>query len=77
MYDHGQMIERFARIERLESQRVTVITIGLIVISIDLLAFSPLFGGSDATDSLPGVLLGKKTSATYQHQLQTHYSTCQ
>lgn len=58
MYDNGQMIEMLARIQRLESQRVTIIAIALIVTGIGLLALSPLLGGSDLTDFLRGVLFG-------------------
>lgn len=58
MYDNDQMIEMLARIQRLESQRVTIIAIVLIVIGIGPLALSPLLGGSDATDFLRGVLFG-------------------
>lgn len=58
MYDNDQMIEMLARIQRLESQRVTIIAIALIVMGIGLLALSPLFGGSDAIDFFRGVLFG-------------------
>ena len=54
VYDNDQMIEMLARIQRLESQRVTIIAIALI----GLLALSPLFGGSDLTDFISGVLFG-------------------
>ena len=58
VYDNDQMIEMLARIQRLESQRVTIIAIALIVTGIGLLALSPLLGGSDPTDFLRGVLFG-------------------
>ena len=58
MYDNDQMIEMLARIQRLESQRVTIIAIALIVMGLGLLALSPLFGGSDLTDFISGVLFG-------------------
>lgn len=58
MYDNEQMIEMLARIQRLESQRITIIAIALIVMGIGLLALSPLFGGSDPTDFFRGVLFG-------------------
>ena len=58
MYDNDQMIEMLARIQRLESQRITIIAIALIVMGIGLLALSPLFGGSDVTDFISGVLFG-------------------
>lgn len=58
VYDNGQMIEMLARIQRLESQRVTIIAIALIVMGIGLLALSPLLGGSDATDFVSGALFG-------------------
>lgn len=58
MFDNGQMIEMLARIQRLESQRITIIAIALIVMGIGLLALSPLLGGSDPTDFLRGVLFG-------------------
>lgn len=58
MYDNGQMIEMLARIQRLESQRITIIAIALIVTGIGLLALSPLLGGSEPSDFLRGVLFG-------------------
>lgn len=58
VYDNDQMIEMLARIQRLESQRITIIAIALIVTGIGLLALSPLLGGSDPTDFLRGVLFG-------------------
>lgn len=58
MYDNGQMIEMLARIQRLESQPVAIIAIALIVTGIGPLALSPLFGRSDPTDFLRGVLFG-------------------
>ena len=58
VYDNGQMIEMLARIQRLESQRITIIAIALIVMGIGLLALSPLLGGSDATDFVSGALFG-------------------
>lgn len=58
MYDNEQMIETLARIQRLESQRVTIIAIALIVTGAGLLALSPLLCGSDPTDFLRGVLFG-------------------
>lgn len=58
LYDNDQMIEMLARIQRLESQRITIIAIALIVMGIGLLALSPLLGGSDLTDFLRGVLFG-------------------
>ena len=58
MYDNDQMIEMPARIQRLESQRITIIAIALIVMGLVLLALSPLFGGSDLTDFISGVLFG-------------------
>ena len=58
MYDNDQMIEMLARIQRLESQRITIIAIALIVMGLGLLALSPLFGGSDLTDFISGVLFG-------------------
>lgn len=58
VYDNDQMIEMLARIQRLESQRITIIAIALIVTGIGLLALSPLLGGSDVTDFLHGVLFG-------------------
>ena len=58
MYDNDQMIEMLARIQRLESQRITIIAIALIVMGIALLTFSPLIGGTDPTDFFSGVLLG-------------------
>ena len=58
MYDNDQMIEMLARIQRLESQRITIIAIALIVMGLVLLALSPLFGGSDLTDFISGVLFG-------------------
>lgn len=58
MYDNDQMIEMLVRIQRLESQRVTIIAIALIVIGIGLLTLSPLLGGSDLTVFTSGVLFG-------------------
>ena len=58
LYDGDQTLEMLARIQRLESQRVTIIAIALIVMGIGLLALSPLFGGSDLTDFFRGLLLG-------------------
>lgn len=58
MYDNGQIIEMLARVQQLESQRITIIAIALIVTGIGLLALSPRLGGSDPTDFLRGVLLG-------------------
>ena len=58
MYDNDQMIEMLARIQRLESQRVTIIAIALIVMGIGLLALSPLLGGSDLADFFRGMLFG-------------------
>ncbi|MRX82907.1 helix-turn-helix domain-containing protein [Eggerthella guodeyinii] len=58
VYDNDQMIEMLARIQRLESQRVTIIAIALIVMGIGLLALSPLLGGSDVADFLHGALFG-------------------
>lgn len=58
LYDNDQMIEMLARIQRLESQRITIIAIALIVMGIGLLALSPLLGGSNLTDFLRGVLFG-------------------
>lgn len=58
VYDNGQMIEMLARIQRLESQRVTIIAIALIVMGIGLLALSPLLGGSDMADFASGALFG-------------------
>lgn len=58
LYDNDQMIEMLARIQRLESQRITIIAIALIVMGIGLLALSPMLGGSDLTDFLRGMLFG-------------------
>lgn len=58
LYDNDQMIEMLARIQRLESQRITIIAIALIVMGIGLLALSPLLGGSNLTDFFRGVLFG-------------------
>lgn len=58
MYDNDQMIEMLARIQRLESQRITIIAIALIVMGIGLLTLSPLIGGSDPADFFSGTLLG-------------------
>lgn len=58
MYDNDQMIEMLACIQRLESQRITIIAIALIVTGIGLLALSLRLGGSDPTDFLRGVLFG-------------------
>lgn len=64
MYDNDQMIEMLARIQRLESQRVTIIAIALIVMGLGLLALSPLFDGSDLTDFISGVLFGVGVGTT-------------
>ena len=58
MYDHDQMIEMLARIQRLENQRVTIIGIILIVMGISLLALSRLIDGSNVADFLGGLVLG-------------------
>lgn len=58
MYNNDQMIEMLARIQRLESQRITIIAIALIVTGIGLLTLSPLFSGSDLTDFTSGALFG-------------------
>lgn len=65
MYDNGQMIEMLARIQRLESQRVIIIAIALIVMGISLLALSPLIGGSDLTDFSSGMLFGIGIGVTF------------
>lgn len=64
MYDNGQMIEMFARVQRLENQRVTIIAIALIVMGLGLFALSSLLGGSDVTDFVSGVLFGIGVGAT-------------
>ena len=64
MYDNDGMIEMLARIQRLESQRVTIIAIALIVMGLGLLVLSPLFGGSDLTDFISGVLFGVGVGTT-------------
>ena len=64
MYDNDGMIEMLARIQRLEGQRVTIIAIALIVMGLGLLVLSPLFGGSDLTDFISGVLFGVGVGTT-------------
>ena len=58
------MIEMFARVQRLENQRVTIIAIALIVMGLGLFALSSLLGGSDVTDFVSGVLFGIGVGAT-------------
>lgn len=58
MYDNDQMVEMLARIQRLESQRITIIAIALVVMGLGLLDLSPSFGRSDLTDFISGVLFG-------------------
>ncbi|MEG2026004.1 MAG: helix-turn-helix transcriptional regulator [Gordonibacter sp.] len=56
LYDNDQMLEMLARIQRLESQRITIIAIALIVMGIALLTLSPLVGGASLTDFFSGAL---------------------
>lgn len=57
-FDNDHMIELLARIQRLESQRTTIIAITLLVLGIALLVLSSLIGGSDLIDFFSGMLSG-------------------
>ncbi|MEG0324092.1 MAG: hypothetical protein RR619_08855 [Raoultibacter sp.] len=58
MRTENQKQPMLARIQRLESQRITIIAIALVVMGIALLTLSPLVGGSSLTDFFSGALSG-------------------
>lgn len=58
VFDEEQILDMLGRIQHLEKQKISIFGILLIVMGIALLGFSQLFGGTDLTDFLSGLMKG-------------------
>lgn len=58
VFDEEQIVDMLRRIQQLEKQKISIFGMLLVVMGIGVLGFSQLFGGTDLTDFLSGLMKG-------------------